>query len=62
MEIKLYEIVVSGAVALAAPSLSYYITKRHELRVAQHNLKLSQYQEFLEALANIVGCLDTDIR
>jgi hypothetical protein len=60
MEIKLFEIVLTGAVALAAPSLSYYLTKRHELRVAQHNLKLSQYQEFMDALAGIIDGEATD--
>ena len=60
MEIKLFEIVLTGAVALAVPSLSYYLTKKHELRVAQHNLKLSQYQEFMDALAGVIEGEATD--
>ncbi len=60
MEVNLTQALLAGAVALAAPSLSYYLTKRHEVSVAQHNLKLEQYQEFMAALAGIIEGEATD--
>jgi phage gp36-like protein len=60
MEIKLVETVLTGAVALAIPSVSYFLTKRNELKVAKRNLKLSQYQEFMDALSDILDREATD--
>ena len=60
MEIKLFETVLTGAVALAVPSISYFLTKRNDRRVAQHNLKLSQYQEFMDALAGSLRSVATE--
>jgi hypothetical protein len=54
MEIKLTETLVAAAAAIVTPSLTYGLTKWHERNVAQHNLKLGQYQEFMDALAGLI--------
>ena len=54
MEINFAQVVVAGLAALAVPSLSYFLTKRHEVKAAQYNLKLGQYQKFMTALAGVI--------
>jgi hypothetical protein len=51
MDVKVTVALVGGGAVTLAPAISYYFTKRQERAVARHNLKLGQYQEFIEALA-----------
>lgn len=51
MDVPIVVALVGGCAATLAPALSYYLTKRNERAVTHHSLKLSHYQEFVDALA-----------
>ena len=54
MDTKIVATIVGSAVALATPSISYYLTKRSERAAARHNLKLEYYRQFVDAISGIV--------
>ncbi len=60
MDTKVIVALVGGCAAISAPAISYYLTKKQERAVARHNLKLSQYQEFVDALAGNIDGESTD--
>lgn len=47
--------IISAAVAVVAPAISFYLTKRKEREADWQKYKFEQYKEFIAALSGVVG-------
>jgi hypothetical protein len=48
-------VIMSGAVAVAIPAITYWLTKRREHETVWRELKLKHYQTYMVALSAVVG-------